>query len=125
MGYWLRFFVPVGKKDVNCGETMWATTVLSHYGDRRDFISQIFPIYDDGDTVARHSLPDGFALGVADEGHDSDVTRLQSGGLGLYYVLAGDVAQIKIDNPHPLDAAMMAHIRALPPDWPLVPLTIY
>jgi len=41
--------------------------------------------------------------------------------------MAGDVAKLEFetDEVSPLDEAMMAYIRSLPPDHPLIPYVIF
>lgn len=125
MGYWLRFYVPASLDDLATGgKPFWTPTVLSLQSDSSSFIAQIFPLagYDEP-IVRRRPLYEGFRLGHPEvpEGITQNVR-----GVPLYYVRAGDVAKVKVGRSAlPLDRAMMAYIRALPPKHPLVPYVVY
>lgn len=127
MGYWLRFHVPASAKALETEgveQPFGAHQVLSHYGDFRSFIARIYPLYGDQPTVPRHPLPEGFRL--ADD-ESADGVSKNTGDEPLYYVTAGDVAKLEFetDEVSPLDRAMMAYIRALPADHPLIPYVIH
>jgi hypothetical protein len=127
MGYWLRFHVPASAEELKTEgveHPLSAHQVLSHYGDFRSFISQVFPIYDDQPTVQRYALPEGFRLA---DNENADGVSKNTGDVPLYYVMAGDVAKLEFesDEVSSLDEAMMAYIRALPPDYPLIPYVIF
>lgn len=124
MSYDLTFYVPTHANGP------WETTHPFHTPVRLEFlsgatsfISQIFPISGfDAPTVPRHDLPRHFTLQLDDAPEGVTAHR---NGERLYYVLAGDVARLSFDTVLPLDEAMLAYIRALPSDYPLIPYVTY
>lgn len=129
MSFWLRFYVPAAATEVTdingkpLEEPFWTPQVLSYQGDSRAFIAQVFPIpgYDEP-TIHRKPLPLNFRL------DEPDGISENIGGVPMYWVAAGDVAKLEFEADEEvcsLDKAMMAYIRALPPDHPLIPYVIF